>query len=589
MGYGPKANDGMEIGSSLPAGRIDPAMAGSRLARWRADLVACAILTLVWLGVWAPRLRGPIDLRWDASVYYILGTALAEGKGYRLLNEPGEIEAVQYPPGLPLLVATQVRALGTSDYLEVAPRLRLVYCLLSGLYLLTAYALARRLLQPSYAVVVGVLTVLSFDGFLQPSDALYAELPFGLVSLGFLLCQVEPRRPGREVVQGVLGAAAYLLRTAGVALLAAWVAESLLRRRFRQAALRAVVAAVPVALWQAHIWSVTTSREYREPAYTYQRAPYYYTNVTYAENGRLRDPFRPELGQTRPADLPWRIARNLAAVPGSLGESVWVAPSSLDWYREKARHRLGLSLPPNSALAAVLALLGCVILVGAALTAASSAWFLALYFGLTVALICLTPWPGQFWRYLSPLVPLSLVFLIQALRSWQAWLERGARWGRIANASVVAVPLALMGLFGAAVAGSFLRHMPLVTYYDTQGRERSHRLLTYGYGSEWQVLNPAFEWVRRHADRAAVVATAVPHLAYLRTGHPAVLPPMEADPASERRLLDLVPVSYVVLDGFEEPGVSRRYAAPAVQGRPAEWRQVFEAPGGGAQVYERVR
>ncbi len=563
-------------------------MARARYTRWCRDLIAGLILALVWVGVWAPRRSGPIDLRWDASVYYILGTSLAEGKGYRLLNEPGAIEAVQYPPGLPLLVATQVRALGTADYLEVAPRLRLLFCLLSGLYLFAAYALARRFLPPWYALVVAVLTALSFDGFLQPSDALYAELPFGLVSTVFLLCHFEAGRRGTEAIQGILGVAAYLLRTAGIALLAAWVGESLLRRKFRQAAVRGVIAATPVLLWQAHIRSVTSSREYREPAYAYQRAPYYYANVSYAENGQLLDPFRPELGLSRASDLPMRALRNLAAVPGALGESVWVAPSSLDWYREKVRQHLGLPLPSNGVLAGLLVLLGCVVLVGAGLIAATGARFLALYFGLTVALISLTPWPGQFWRYLAPLAPISLVFLVHALRAGSRWLANGqGRWRSILGPALVNVPLAGMLLFAAAVAGSFLRHLPLVTHYDARGQERSYRLLTYG--AEWQALDLAFEWLRRHARPGAVIATAVPHMAALRTGHLTVLPPLETVPDSARRLLDMVPVSYVVLDSFEEPGISRRYAAPAVQERPDQWRRVFDTPDGRAHVYERIR
>src|SRR6266568_8461807 len=93
-------------------------------------LVVCQILLSV------PRLRGPIDLRWDGAVYYILGTSLAQGKGYRLLNEPGEIEAVQYPPLLPALVAAHQRVLGTSDYVIVGSQLRLSYFVLSGAYLL---------------------------------------------------------------------------------------------------------------------------------------------------------------------------------------------------------------------------------------------------------------------------------------------------------------------------------------------------------------------------------------------------------------------------------------------------------------------
>ena len=44
-----------------------------------------------------------------------------------------------------------------------------------------------------------------------------------------------------------------------------------------------------------------------------------------------------------------------------------------------------------------------------------------------------------------------------------------------------------------------------------------------------------------------MVATTVPHLAYLRTHHKAVLPPLERDTDTAGRLLDEVPVSYLVL------------------------------------------
>ncbi|MEP6688555.1 MAG: hypothetical protein ABJC36_09420, partial [Gemmatimonadales bacterium] len=187
----------------------------ARRLGWRPDLAAAGALVLLWVALWAPRLRGPIDLRWDASVYYILGTSLAEGRGYRLLNEPGAIEAVQYPPLLPLIVAAQQRAVGTSDYLVVASHLRLLWCALSGLYLLAAYAVARRFLPVPYALTVAALTGLSFSAFLNPSDSLYTELPFALVSMLFLLAaQARPGR-GNTLASGMLAGAAYLLRTAG--------------------------------------------------------------------------------------------------------------------------------------------------------------------------------------------------------------------------------------------------------------------------------------------------------------------------------------------------------------------------------------
>ena len=65
---------------------------------YRRDLACILLLLALNTALWAPRAYGPIELRWDAGVYYVLGTSLAEGKGYRLLNEPGEIRAVKYPP-----------------------------------------------------------------------------------------------------------------------------------------------------------------------------------------------------------------------------------------------------------------------------------------------------------------------------------------------------------------------------------------------------------------------------------------------------------------------------------------------------------
>ena len=115
-------------------------------ARTKSHLICPLVLLLVFLALWLPRLTGPINFRWDASSYYVLGTALAEGKGYRLLNEPGEIHAVQYPPLLPMFVAAIQRTIGTHDYFKVGIRLRFAYLIFSALFLLMTYMLARQIL-----------------------------------------------------------------------------------------------------------------------------------------------------------------------------------------------------------------------------------------------------------------------------------------------------------------------------------------------------------------------------------------------------------------------------------------------------------
>jgi len=560
----------------------------------RNDLICLAVLLLVWLALWLPRLTGPINFRWDASAYYILGTALAEGKGYRLLNEPGEIEAVQYPPLLPALVAAHQRIMGTNDYFKVGSGLRLTYCVLSGLFLLLAYGLARKLLSPLYALFVGAITGLSFYSFLEPSDVLYAEMPFAVAAIGFLLCVQKSERPIFVVASGLFGAAAYLLRTAGLALLLSWVAESLIRRRFRQAILRAVISAVPILFWQAHIWRVTNSYEYHHPSYSYQRADYYYPNVTYRENSRLVDPFRPELGHVQFGDLAGRLARNVASIPVSLAESA-IVPLGLTPSLLIQLHR-NLHVPVSGGLRTLwwntfciaFFLVGLLALSGAVLVAKAEHWFLSLYFAINLAMIVVTPWQNQFWRYLAPVTPLSLIFLFVTLLAIRGWLQRRQfKWGYRVGILATSVPTAAMLLVQISTVTHLFRTMAPISYYDSAGRERELKLIAYG--GEWHALDPAFEWIRRHASSGTVIGTIVPQLAYLRTGHKAVLPPFEIDPQTEHRLLDEVPVNYLVFDTFGRPGTTERYAAPLIAQRPQDWRLVFTAPDGMTRVYERAR
>ncbi len=550
-------------------------------------------MVLLWIAVWAPRLHGPIDLRWDASTYFVLGTSLAEGKGYRLLNEPGEIEAVQYPPLLPALVAVHQRALGTADYVVVGSSLRRCYFVLSGVYLLAAYLVIRGVLEPSLALLAVAGTGLSFYSFLYPSDSLYAEIPFALAAMLFLLCLQRRGRPGFGLAAGLFAAAAYLLRTAGIALLAVWVGDSLVRRRYRQAAMRAAAAALPVLAWQAHIARVSSSAAYHEPRYPYQRASYYYSNVTYGENSWLIDPFQPELGRTLPRDLGGRVWRNLLAMPRSIGESAGIAVGSAPYFLDKGYKilRFPWPRPPRevvlSTARACLGAFGALALIGAGLLLRRGEWLLPLYLGLSIAMISLTPWQSQFWRYLGPLTPLSFLFVIVALNAAARGLARRGAWWRTAGAAVATVPLAVLLLVQVVVAAGFLGGLLPISYYTADGTERRSRLLTYE--PVWHALDPALEYVRRHAGPADVIATSVPHLAYLRTGHRAVLPPLEPDADRAARYLDSVPVSYLVLDELGLPGISERYAAPVVARHPAGWRLVYTTPGTGVRVYERVR
>jgi hypothetical protein len=549
------------------------------------------VLVLLCLSalLWAPRLQGPIDLRYDAGVYYILGTSLAEGQGYRLLNEPGQPQAIQYPPLLPVLVALQERVLGTTDPAVVGPWLRRTYALLSVLYILAVYTLARQLLPPAYALLAALLTALYVHTYYL-SNILFTEIPFALVTTLFVLCNRRGQGPGSFVLTSLLGVTAYLLRTAGVALLMAWVVESLLHKRWKQAAARAAVSLAPLLAWQAYIGHVQSEEEYQHPAYPYQRATYLYYNVTYAENIlQWVDPFAPERGRASPGELGWRFARNLAAMPMALGEGVTATKAFWEAAARGVHKRLGVDLPPVWVAFIPPALVGGLVLIGVGVLLFRRELLIVLYLGASIVLIGLTPWPGQFTRYLAPLTPFLALALLQLAVSLRGYAARCsiALWARRGWAFLLLV-----------VGGALSVETASALFIYTARHEKTHpppggqgvlapRL--FFYDRAWAAFDTALAWLKERAKPAEVVATSAPHGVYLHVGCKAVMPPFEADSDEAQRLLDSVPVTYAIVDDLQFIDISRRYVGPVIQKHPERWQRVYSSPDGKTRVYRRVK
>jgi hypothetical protein len=549
----------------------------------KPDGIPLAVLMVLAFALWIPWMRGPIDLRWDAGVYYILGTSLAEGKGYRLLNEPGDPQAVQYPPLLPLFIAAQQRLLGTSDPVVVGKWLRwLNQLMLMGCAALT-YLLARRWVSRWPAFLAAVMFLLSFHTYFMGSLA-FAEVPFALASLLFLL----PRRSswGGDIWSGAWAIAAYLLRSIGIALLATWVAEAALRARWRAAIIRAAVAMVPVILWQGYVHRVETSQDYLHPAYAYQRAPYQYFNVSYSRNLAYVDPFRPELGLITRGQLVGRIATNLLLERRSFPEAV---TTSLEFWsvihsRIQPWVPIRLSRLVKAALAYTIAAL---MLVGLASMMLRGDSRIPIYVALSALAIAATPWPGSFSRYFWPLssfLAISFMFGVMRIRSRLASAD-GQIWGRAGSVFLIVVVAAAISVESAVVVlnsvRSYSRHP---TYTDAKKVVHPYRL--FNYDQYWENFDRAVDWIKQEAAPNAVIVTSWPHYLYLRSGRKAVLPPMENDPAKAQQLLDSVPANYLVADDIWDlltsvvNSVTRQY--------PREWKIAAIIPNSKTVVYQRV-
>lgn len=562
--------------------------------RFRTDVLCVGVLLVVVVLMWVPRLGGPIDLRFDGGVYWITGTSLARGDGYRLLNEPGEVRSMQYPPGLPLIVAAHQWAMGSHDLLTVGPALRITYALMSVALTMSVYVLARGHLRPAWAAMAALIAAFyPFSYYL--SDVLYTEVPYALLAIWLAILLRRGTEAGRgwgpEVAGGVMVAGAFLLRTAGVALMAAWVGEAMFRRRWRVMAVRAAVCLVPFVAWQGYVWSVTSSAEYATPAYDYQRAPWYYSNVPYAVNSRLVDPFEPELGVADAGDLVVRVGGNLLVAPEAMGQAAALPRDYWEWAYFLLQPRLGL--PDLTALSpAITFTLGALVLAGLVLMLRRRAWFFALFVIASTGIVCLTPWPEQFVRYLAPATPFLSTLLVLTLVTCADVMRR--RFGRLGgtrfspfHALVAFILLGIMASQLATVAATYRHYRQEVTYYDEQGAPHRHR--QFYYDRKWRALHAAQDWVATQARPGDVMATSTPHTAYAHTGVKSVILPLEIDRERALALLDSVPVRFVVLDDVGYPEISSRYGAPAVEARPDRWRLVHEEAWGNARVYERVR
>jgi hypothetical protein len=579
-----------KLGRSLYAGDDSPKHDRQndemRNVNWLSAYWPEAVVLFLVILLWAPRLSGPIDLRWDGGVYYILGTSLATGHGYRILSEPGSPEALQYPPLLPAIIALCQHILGSTDPAVVAPWLRKLNLTLFVAYAFAVLRLARRYLTRGTAVAAVALCLLHFMTIFI-SDILSADLPFALVSVVFVLIAADAgaaSRPlPREAGSFIVAAAGFFLRTAGVALFAAWVLEAVVRRRWWLALSRAGLGVLPVVIWQLHVARVQASYEYTHPAYEYQRAPYQFYNVSYAENiGLVRD------GHLHPGALSTNLRSNVGPLLTALGESV--STSEVYSSRFLAHPLRFLTGRPGSRVLTLLPIIcfSALVITGLVILAVCRAGLMVFIPVVSIGLISITPWPDQFLRYLMPLIPflaIAVVMPLSRLRASQQLRPEIISVGSTVLAGFVIVALTLQTFTVWELFHRWRNRPTFANASFVHGLRPTNKY--FYYTQPWQGWEKAVSWIRANTPANAIIATPHQHLCYLRSNRLTVLPPVETDPVRARRLLEAVPVSYVIITEMGEmAGFGSRYSLPAVQVDPGNWSLVYSADR--TRIYSRV-
>jgi hypothetical protein len=440
-------------------------------------------------------------------------------------------------------------------------------------------------MRPLFAVAAVAFTLLQ-PNTIYLSDLLYTEIPFALITVVFVLVAVErpfspangcsrpaagqgseedgPQGRGyrawrpwiREAVSFMVAAAGFLLRTLGIALLAAWVLEAVVRRRWRLALARALLAILPIIAWQAYVVRVSHSYEYMHPAYAYQRAPYQAWNVTYAESLRwLMNSSHRDSRHMRPMSLTKRLQENTRRLIESTGEAI--SPTGV--------------VPAFVLLALAV--------VGLAMLVRRRAWMMVFIVLTSLAIIWPWPWPDQFYRFLLPLSPFLLIGIAMAFDALWAVISALPVHPVIAAfaRAALTVPVALALIPQVSSVQKLFRHRAVegASYVPGRGDVGPH---FFYYSKVLRARDVEIAWIQSHSNPNAIVAMHWPQICYLRTGRRAVLPPEERNQDRVRELLESVPISYVILE--------LRDWMPAVEKDNRRWRLVESIDQ--VKLYERT-
>jgi hypothetical protein len=374
----------------------------------------------------------------------------------------------------------------------------------------------------------------------------------------------------------------------GIALLLAWVADAFFRKQFRVAAIRAVIALAPVVLWFGYVHNVESAPDYKQPYYAYQRDPSMFYNVSYAANMKLKDPFRPDLGNVTFGDLSKRVIENAVWIPSTLGQSITAREGFFKTHVNFLNRALRRPVVPHWSYKILLYVFGLVVLVGVARLMIERQWLIAWAVLLTVAAICTTPWPGQFARYLAPILPLLLLafmFAFAELRTVNRHVMPAMITRRLKPLRMIGMVL-IFGECCLALQSGNRNFIDRAYYKDATGHLRPYNLLHYS--GEYPDTQDALDWLKERADPSSTLAVTMPQWVYLHSGFKAVMPPLTRNPEQAERLIDTVPVSFVVIEQLLMDDNFNTYFPKLVEKSPDHWKLVYEKKGSPVKLYARV-
>jgi hypothetical protein len=194
----------------------------------------------------------PVGVFQDDAIYVVLAKALATGQGFRMINMPGAPHATHFPPGYPLLLA------GLWKLFPSFPDNLVVFKFVNALFLAgTAvgtywFSRLRLDLGPAASFIAAAAGTISVVVLMITGVVLSEPLYMLLVIPTLLVAErAADRGSARDAAAaGALIGVLALVRTVGVFLLPAALLVMVFRRRWRSAAITALIAMAFIVPWQ---------------------------------------------------------------------------------------------------------------------------------------------------------------------------------------------------------------------------------------------------------------------------------------------------------------------------------------------------
>ena len=180
----------------------------------------------------------------------------------------------------------------------------------------------------------------------------------------------------------------------------------------------------------------------------------------------------------------------------------------------------------------------------------------ALYYVLMIAILLAWPRKWAVYRYVLPLLPLSLFFFIRGISTVAELLAR--RFHRVPAA-------AKWGAVACLVGGLAVVNLVDVMQYRPRADLR------------WQSYFQALRWLRANTKPAAVVMCRKPYLGFLLSQRRTVGVPRSTSKAAFYQRLGDAGVDYVVVDSLRLPG-TRQVVVPRIRQEQRQYTLIYRSP-----------